>query len=100
MFPDEMLHPVKVIKGMSSASEIIIENQSELIVPYGSAEISTVVVIPEYITAPVKKGQRIGTAVFYNGDKAVYESPIITADSVRRISINQTVIKMMLNMLQ
>ncbi len=84
MFPDEMMRPVTVRRGEEPAVEIKIKNQSRIVIPRGVSELSTVVVLPEYLTAPLKKGQRIGTAAFYNEKNLVCETDIITAEEVKR----------------
>lgn len=82
MFLDEMLKPVMVRSGTASAVEIGIEKQGRAVVPAGSAALRAKVVIPEYLTAPVRAGQPVGTAAFYNDDKLVFEADIITKSAV------------------
>ena len=86
MFPDEMLMPVKVKDGVDFAVEICLKSQSSLVIPKGVSELNTVVVIPDFITAPIEKNEKIGTAAFYNGDTLVYETDIITKNAVKKIS--------------
>jgi len=86
MFPDEMIRPVLVRGGTVSAVEIGIERQGRAVVPMRTSEMRTKVVIPEYLTAPVRAGQPIGTAAFYNDDKLVFEADIITKSSVPKLN--------------
>lgn len=86
MFPDEMLMPVKVRGGCDNAVEIRIRGQSRLVVPKAVKELSTAVVLPEYLTAPIKSGQKIGTAVFYSDKNCVCEIDIITVKNVEKLS--------------
>lgn len=86
MFPDEMLMPVKVKDGVDFAVEICLKSQSSLVVPKAVNELRTVVVIPDFITAPIEKNEKIGTAAFYNGDTLVYETDIVTQKAVKKIS--------------
>lgn len=99
MFPDEMLIPVKVKKGKDFAVAVKLERQSTLVVPKGARELQTVTVLPDYVTAPVKKGQKIGAAAFYNGKTLVYEEDIIAAESVSELSFKYVLKKLLLNML-
>lgn len=99
MFPDEMLIPVKVKKGKDFAVEVKLERQSIIVIPKGANELQTVTVLPDYITAPVKKGQKIGAAAFYNGKTLVYEEDIIAADNVSELTFKYVLKKLLLNIM-
>jgi D-alanyl-D-alanine carboxypeptidase (penicillin-binding protein 5/6) len=86
MFPDEMLHPLEVRNGTENSVEMQIQKQDMLVVPVGVNELSSVIVIPEYIDAPVKRGQKIGMASFYNDDVLVCEIPITAKENVNELS--------------
>lgn len=85
-FPDELLMPIRVTNGVDEAVGIMLASQDQLVVPKGAKELSNKVIIPEYIDAPVKKGQKIGSVGFYCGDTLVCETEIITSESVERLS--------------
>lgn len=99
MFPDEMMKPVRVKNGVHQSAEIMLRAQNSVIVPESVREMRTAVVIPEYVIAPLKKGQKIGTAAFYSGDSLVYESDIVIKDDVRKLSFRYVFKEMMLNIL-
>ena len=42
--------------------------------------------MPEYLEAPVKKGQKIGIVGFYNGDTLLYETALIAESDVKKIT--------------
>ena len=100
MFPDEMLIPVKVKNGVEVAVEIQIRNQSNLVVPKNVTELNTIVMIPDFLTAPVKKGQAIGVAGFYSGDTLVCETDIITKDNVDKLSFAYSFRKILSNIIK
>ena len=100
MFPDEMLMPIKIRGGCDEAVEISLRRQSRLVVPKAVAELSTSVVIPEYLTAPVKKGQVIGTAAFYSEKNLVCEIDIIAADNVEKLSLGYIIKKSLFELLK
>lgn len=100
MFPEEMMRPLSIRNGEESAAELTISSQNRLAVPKSSGSPDTVVVIPEYLEAPVKKGQRVGTAAFYNGASLVYETPIIVKSDVKKLSLGFIMKRMLLNMLR
>lgn len=100
MFPDEMLMPLKVRGGEDAAVEIRLREQSRIVVPRGVSELATVTVLPDYLTAPVKKGQRIGTAGFYSGKELVCEADIVAADDVPRLSFRFIFVKTLAKLLK
>ncbi|MBR6581226.1 MAG: D-alanyl-D-alanine carboxypeptidase [Ruminococcus sp.] len=100
MFPDEMLMPMKIRGGCDTAVEIVLRQQSRLVVPKSVGELSTKVVLPEYLTAPVKKGQVIGTAAFYSDKNLVCEIDIIVKDDVKKLSVGYIFKEMLCNMIE
>ncbi|MBR4626408.1 MAG: D-alanyl-D-alanine carboxypeptidase [Ruminococcus sp.] len=100
MFPDEMLRPVRVRHGVETAVELRIREQSSLVLPNDSNGLRTVAVLPKYLDAPVTEGQRVGTAAFYNGKVLVYESDIIAAADVERLSFTYVLTHMLLKMIE
>lgn len=99
-FPDELLMPVKVMNGVDSAVEIRLSSQNQLVVPKAAKELSNKVVIPEFISAPVKKGQKIGTVGFYCGDTLVCETAIVAEKNVDRLSYSYILRKMLLKVIK
>ena len=99
-FLDELLIPMKVKSGQENAVEIMLESQNSVVVPKASSEITNIIVIPEYITAPVKKGQKIGTMDFYNDDTLLFETNIITKNDVKKSSLLFIVKKSLSNLLK
>lgn len=100
MFPDEMLMPVKVRSGRETAVEISLRRQSRLVIPKNVSELSTAVVIPEYLNAPVKQGQVIGTAAFYSEKNQVCEIDIIAENDVEKLDFLYVFKEMLLNLLK
>lgn len=99
-FLDELLRPVRVKDGVDMAVEVGLRSQSTIVIPRGVSELSNVIVMPEYVSAPVEKGQKIGTAAFYNGDTLVYETDIITKSNVEKLSYGYIFKKMLLNLIE
>ncbi len=84
----EYLMPVKVRKGVDSAVELNIGELSALAVPKGREDdIDCVIIMPEYINAPVKKSQKIGVAFFYLDDTMLCMTDIMTANSVEKLNL-------------
>ncbi len=83
-FSAEFLYPVRVRGGVDRAVLIEPGNLKNLVVPSTCAELETVLVLPEFITAPVRKGQIVGTVAFYQGDTQLYETTVVAAQDVRK----------------
>lgn len=84
-FDKEFMKPLTVKHGVDSAVEIDAYRISELIISRGTeGKIKTVVVLPEYIEAPVRKNQCIGVLAFYCGDTLLYETQLVTQNSVQK----------------
>ena len=83
MFPEEMLMPVKVRGGRTNAVEITIRQEANVVVPKSLSELRSKVVLPNYLTAPLRSEQPIGTIAFYNDKKLVFETEIITKTEVK-----------------
>ncbi|MBE6862462.1 MAG: hypothetical protein E7497_06155, partial [Ruminococcus sp.] len=99
-FLDELLMPVKVRKGVDSAVEVGLQSHSTVVIPKGISELSNVIVMPEYISAPVEKGQKVGTAAFYNGETLVYETPVTSKNSVEKLSYRYILKQMLLKVIE
>lgn len=100
MFPDEMLMPIKVKNGVDSAVEIRLKNQSNLVVPKSVSELNTVVVLPDYLNAPLIKGQKIGTAGFYSGDTLMCETDIVVKNDVESLTFRYSFWQILLNLIK
>ena len=99
MFPDEMMKPLPVRSGTENAVEVRIAGQGTAVLPRSSGQPSAVVVMPQYMTAPLRKGQPVGTAAFYDGKILVSETAIVTAEKVDRLSWRFIAWKLMCNVL-
>ncbi len=98
-FPDEMLMPVKVSRGEETAVELMLGRRREAAVERGGAELSSISVIPAYLTAPVKRGQKVGTAAFYQGKTLICETDIVVKNNVKKLTWKFIAAKMLFNML-
>lgn len=99
-FPEEVLKPIAVRDGTESAVEIGFAEMESIVVPRGVKSLRTTSVIPQYVAAPIKKGQRLGTAAFYSGDTLVSETDIVAKSEVKRLSIRYVFSKLLLNVLE
>lgn len=86
-FSSEFMKPVKVKGGVSGSVETVVKDLSGLVVPVNDTSLETVLVLPEYVHAPVEKGRRIGTIAFYNGDTLLLEASLEAGESVEKMSM-------------
>ena len=86
VFPEDLLRPVTVRNGETSAVELSFAERSDVVVPRGSSSLRTVSVLPAFLDAPLTKGQRVGKAAFYNGKELVFETDIIVKNDVNKLS--------------
>jgi len=94
-FSDEFIKPLSVHNGKQSAVAINAERLEELVVPQGCSELSTVVLIPDYVDAPVKKGQSVGRIGFYNGDSLLYETNLVACEAVDKADFAGSIKKLL-----
>ncbi len=94
-FSQEFLMPLQVKGGTESAVLPELSALPTLTVPINAAECETVMVLPDYITAPLKKGQQIGMVHFYNGDTLLCSVPLLAAEDVETVTFDFTLRKML-----
>ncbi len=82
-FSTEFLKPVVVRHGMDRAVMTDPSMLASVAIPKGKA-VSCIVVLPAYVEAPVKKGQKLGAAAFYCGDTLLYEAALCADAPVSR----------------
>lgn len=99
-FLDELLMPLRVRNGVDSAVEVRLKSHSSVVVPKGAGELTNIIVMPDYVSAPVEKGDAVGTAAFYCGETLLYESDIIASDSVEAMSVGYIFEELLLNLIE
>lgn len=86
-FSNEHIKPLKVKGGVDTAVEIEAVGLESLVVQKGAGErISSVIFLPEYIEAPVRKGQKVGVVAFYIDDALIFESELVTSSDVEKMT--------------
>lgn len=98
-FPDEMMQPVRVSRGEETAAELMLGKQKTAVIPRENGGLSSVSVLPAYMKAPLKTGQKVGTAAFYHGKTLVCETDIIVKNNVCKITWRFVITKMLFNLL-
>ncbi len=77
---------IPVSGGMKNNCRIQNTNFSTVIEKSKSSSITTKVEIPESVSAPIKKGEKIGTVSYYCGEELIGSCDVIAGESVDKIS--------------
>ena len=88
-FSPEFMQPLCVRGGTAAAVLTEPDELLSIAAPNGES-ISSIVVLPKYAEAPVRRGDIVGSAAFYSGDSLIYEVPLRAAEDVPRRSFRQT----------
>ena len=82
------LKDINVNGGEEKKVSIRCEDKTGIVITRGNSKnIKTNIILSEEIQAPVRKGQIVGEVQFYDGDKLLFKTNIITEKSVNKISI-------------
>jgi D-alanyl-D-alanine carboxypeptidase (penicillin-binding protein 5/6) len=93
----EIIGKLKVSKGKARFIDVCVEENTSILVKKGlSNEIDKEVILPKYITAPIKEGQKVGEMLVKANDKEIKKVDIVAKSSVERASIFD-IFKRMLN---
>jgi D-alanyl-D-alanine carboxypeptidase (penicillin-binding protein 5/6) len=92
------MKPVPVHGGVSRAVEIEAADLHQLVVPQADPTLTTVLVLPVYVDAPVRRGRQVGVAAFYNGDTLLLETPLIAKETVAEMTMAEAVKKILVKM--
>lgn len=80
-FAEEFLQPMKIRNGTESAVLLELSSLPALAVPAGT-QLQAVMVLPEFIQAPVGYHQKIGTVYFYQEKTLLCECALLAAEEI------------------
>ena len=82
--------PVEVKLGAADSVDAVLENGGGLLVDKGQKSgVSMELSVVEAVTAPVVKGQRLGTLTVKAGEQVLSEVPLVAAENVERLGWGQ-----------
>ena len=82
--------PVGVKLGAADSVDAVLENGGGLLVDKGQKSgVSMELSVVEAVTAPVVKGQRLGTLTVKSGEQILSEVPLVAAENVERLGWGQ-----------
>ncbi len=74
------------VRGGVESTLSLCKKEFDALVEKGSAaKIETACELPEYVSAPIKKGDKIGTVTYKNGNTVLGTADIVAAESVEKI---------------
>lgn len=80
-FAEEFLQPLKIHGGTESAVLLELSALPALAVPAGT-QLQAVMVLPDYVQAPLQKKQQVGTVYFYHDDTLLCECALLASEEV------------------
>jgi len=86
-FSEEFLQPLTIKGGTENAVLLEVSELPALAVS-GEEQLETVIVLPEFMQAPVKKGFPVGMVYFYHEKTLLCEVPLLTADAVGKMTFS------------
>jgi len=94
--PDEALAPINVKLGKKSCIQPELDSvESILVSRQSAANVTKTIDIAEELTAPVRKGDEVGTLTLLDGDAVLKAVPIIAGDSVERLTVGDLFLKVL-----
>ena len=85
---------------MSASVCFTADSLHSVVVPKSQSDLTAVLQLPDYVEAPVQKGRKIGSVAFYNGDTLLYETALVTAESVEVMTFSRAFTKIAVKMLK
>ena len=91
----DVLPPVRVALGSADSVQPVYDGAEAALVPKsGAGEVSYELDLPDTITAPVEKGQQIGTLRVVSDGKELYSVKLLADSSVGRASFGRTLLEL------
>lgn len=91
----DVLPPVRVTLGSADSVQPVYDGAEAALVPKnGIGEVSYEIELPDTITAPVEKGQQIGTLRVVSDGKELYSVKLLAGSSVGRASFGRTLLEL------
>lgn len=99
-FSSEYIVPIEVRYGVESKVCLFVSEHHLITGDFQSKDMSYVLTLPDYIEAPVEKGQSVGMVSYYIEDILIYQSDLCIEKSIERKSFGRIIQKMFVRMLK
>lgn len=98
--PFDLSDGVSVHHGVLDKVSVVPESLINPVIPKGAEDkLSSVIFLPEWVEAPVNKNQTVGKLAFYRDEELIYQTPLITSDSVEEVSCKYTLKLLLLSLI-
>jgi D-alanyl-D-alanine carboxypeptidase (penicillin-binding protein 5/6) len=88
--PERLPMPVTVRLGERANVTAIVESERQVVIEKMLLPgLQRVVTLEESVTAPVERGQRLGTLTLKSGDAVIAEVPMVAAEAVARLTVGR-----------
>ncbi|MDE6707403.1 MAG: D-alanyl-D-alanine carboxypeptidase [Oscillospiraceae bacterium] len=84
-FAEEFLQPLKIHGGTESAVLLELSSLPALAIPTGT-QLQVVMVLPDYVQAPLQKKQQVGTVYFYHDETLLCECALLASEEVPAVT--------------
>lgn len=92
----DVLPPVRVSLGDADSVQPLYDGAEAALVPKsGLGEVTYKVDLPDELTAPISKGQQIGTLTVSSGEQELYKVPLIADTEVSRANFGSTLLELL-----
>ena len=83
---------ILINKGTSDNLEVIFESDAGSLIPKGqSANVTTTVVLPEILEAPINKGDKVGEVIFTLNDETLGKVNLVANDTVKKLNLGNMI---------
>ena len=91
----DVLPPVRVSLGEADSVQPVYDGAEAALVPKsGLGEVTYKVELPDTLTAPIAKGQQIGTLTVSSGERELYSVPLVSDTEVSRAGFGSTLLEL------
>ena len=95
---NDTIQSINVNKGVTSTVDAIIEENSGCLIKKGEASnITSTINLPDTVSAPLKKGQKLGEIFYSIGDKKIATTNIVAKNDVNSINLGNMIAKILEN---
>lgn len=86
-FAEEFLRPLKIQGGTEASVLLELSSLPALTIPDGT-QMQSVMILPEFVQAPVKYHQRVGRVCFYQGKTLLCECALLSSEEIPKITLH------------
>jgi len=88
--------PIPVWDGLAKEVSITANTQGILLPKANAGSIETEIIMEEELFAPVEKGQTVGKILYKKGNETIFETPILTSESVEPVTFSHILRRLLL----